>query len=75
MKNTIAERVADFLKHFPPFDQLSKKDVLSISQEVTISNCEKGKLIYNKNKIQFHQPKQNIYLGRHCRRLQSKPFS
>ncbi len=46
MKNTIAERVADFLKNFPPFDQLSKKDVFSISEEVTISYLEKGKLVY-----------------------------
>ncbi len=46
MKNTIAERVADFIKQFPPFDQLSKKDVLCISQEVTISYFEKSKAVY-----------------------------
>lgn len=46
MKNTIAERVADFLKSFPPFDQLSGKDVLLISQEVTISYFEKSKAVY-----------------------------
>lgn len=46
MKNTIAERIADFLKAFPPFDQLSKKELLLISSEVTISYVEKDKAVY-----------------------------
>ena len=46
MKNTIAERVADFLKNFPPFDQLSKEDLYAIAQVVTITYLEKDKMVY-----------------------------
>ena len=46
MKNTIAERVADFLKNFPPFDQLSKNDISKIAEEVTIIYLEKDKIVY-----------------------------
>lgn len=46
MKNTIAERIADFIKNFPPFDQLSKNDLTSIAKEVTITYLEKGKMVY-----------------------------
>lgn len=46
MKNTIAERIADFIKNFPPFDQFSKKDLYSIAKEVTITYLEKDKMVY-----------------------------
>ncbi len=46
MKNTIAERIADFLKAFPPFDQLPKKDLIMLSSEVTISYLEREKPVY-----------------------------
>ncbi|MCK0124660.1 DUF294 nucleotidyltransferase-like domain-containing protein [Gelidibacter sp. F2691] len=46
MKNTIAERIADFLKNFPPFDQLSKEDLYAIAQVVTITYLEKDKMVY-----------------------------
>lgn len=45
-KNTIADRIADFLKQFPPFDQFSKKDLYSISKEVTITYLEKSQRVY-----------------------------
>lgn len=45
-KNTIAERIADFLKQFPPFDQFSKEDLCSIAEVVTITYLEKGQLVY-----------------------------
>ncbi|MFC4721806.1 DUF294 nucleotidyltransferase-like domain-containing protein [Geojedonia litorea] len=47
MNNTIAKRVADFLKQFPPFDLLSASALLDISKEVKIKYLEKGKTIYN----------------------------
>ncbi|RIA10174.1 CBS domain-containing protein [Flavobacteriaceae bacterium MAR_2010_72] len=47
MKNTIAERIADFLKQFPPFDLLDPSALLEISKEVKIKYLEKGKTIYN----------------------------
>ncbi|MEO5789776.1 DUF294 nucleotidyltransferase-like domain-containing protein [Gelidibacter sp.] len=46
MKNTIAERIADFIKNFPPFDQLSKEDLYAIAKVVTITYLEKGKKVY-----------------------------
>ncbi|TXE06552.1 CBS domain-containing protein [Gelidibacter salicanalis] len=46
MKNTIAERIADFLKNFPPFDQLSKEDLYAIAQVVTITYLERDNLVY-----------------------------
>ncbi|MCK7591161.1 DUF294 nucleotidyltransferase-like domain-containing protein [Subsaxibacter sp. CAU 1640] len=46
MKNTIAERIADFLKNFPPFDRIDKADVLCISKEVSVYYFEKGKTVY-----------------------------
>ncbi|RXJ51414.1 DUF294 nucleotidyltransferase-like domain-containing protein [Gelidibacter gilvus] len=46
MKNTIAERIADFIKNFPPFDQFSKKDLYCIAKEVTITYLEKDENVY-----------------------------
>jgi len=46
MKNTIAERIADFLKNFPPFDQLSKEDLYAIAQVATITYLEKDNMVY-----------------------------
>lgn len=46
MKNTIAERIADFIKNFPPFEQLSKEDLYAIAQVVTITYLEKDKMVY-----------------------------
>ena len=48
MKNTIAERIADFIKNFPPFDQFNKADLYVIAKEVTITYLEKDKIIYAK---------------------------
>lgn len=46
MKNTIAERVADFIKNFPPFDLFSKEDLWTIAKQVTITYLEKDKKVY-----------------------------
>ena len=49
MKNSIAERISDFLKDFPPFDLLSKPKILEIAAQVQISYFEKGQVIFKKN--------------------------
>lgn len=49
MKNSIAERVGDFLKGYPPFNMLSNKTLLQIATEVTITYLEKGDTIFKKD--------------------------
>lgn len=47
MNNIISERVADFLAHYPPFDELHQKDLLTLSGEVSIRYFEKGQVIFS----------------------------
>lgn len=54
MKNSIAERVYDFLKNFPPFDMLSQNKLMQIAGEIKILYLEKGKTVFNKGDA-FHQ--------------------
>ena len=49
MKNSIAERVYDFIKKFPPFDFLSHEKLKIISEEIKIIYLEKGKTIFYEN--------------------------
>ena len=49
MNNTIAERVADFLKHYPPFQFLSTASLLKISGEVQVLYYEKDKPVFKEN--------------------------
>lgn len=58
MKNTIAERIIDFIKNFPPFDQLSKEDLFIIAKETTITYLEKGQTVYATG----HAPHDKFYL-------------
>ncbi|WP_435132556.1 DUF294 nucleotidyltransferase-like domain-containing protein [Formosa sp. A9] len=62
MKNTIAERVADFIKHFPPFDLLNKNQLLDISKEVKIKYLDKDNTIYSANS-NLHDQFYMIYKG------------
>lgn len=62
MKNTIAERIADFLKRFPPFDLLKKNQLLEIAVQVTIKYLDKGQVIYNQNDA-LHQHFYIIHKG------------
>ncbi|GAA3583645.1 DUF294 nucleotidyltransferase-like domain-containing protein [Snuella lapsa] len=48
MKNSIAERVSDFLISYPPFDKLEQNDLLKIAKEVNILYLEKGDVVFNK---------------------------
>ncbi|MDC6351325.1 DUF294 nucleotidyltransferase-like domain-containing protein [Zeaxanthinibacter sp. PT1] len=47
MKNIISERVADFLKKYPPFNELHEKDLQQLSQEVTIVHRDKGQVVFS----------------------------
>ena len=49
MKNTIAERVFDFLKDFPPFNFLEKDDLYSISANVKVIYLENSSYIFKQN--------------------------
>lgn len=49
MKNTIAERVQDFLKQFPPFDYLKKEELFSVSSQIRILYMDKGEYIFKQD--------------------------
>ena len=49
MKNTISQRVADFLRNFPPFNELKQKDLELLSEQTTIIYKEKGSPIFLEN--------------------------
>ncbi|WP_103864051.1 DUF294 nucleotidyltransferase-like domain-containing protein [Aquimarina sp. I32.4] len=49
MKNTIAERVQDFLKQFPPFDSIKKEELLQISNQIRILYVEKGGYVFQQD--------------------------
>ncbi|MEZ4837640.1 DUF294 nucleotidyltransferase-like domain-containing protein [Flavobacterium sp.] len=46
MKNSIAERIADFLKKFPPFSSLSYAELLTISNEIQVLHIEKNNVLF-----------------------------
>ncbi|WP_166961215.1 DUF294 nucleotidyltransferase-like domain-containing protein [Yeosuana marina] len=48
MKNSIADRVFDFLKKYPPFNLLKNDDLLEISKQVSIIYLEKGDTVFKK---------------------------
>lgn len=54
MKNTIAERIADFLKRYPPFDLLKPHQLLEIAQQVKVLYKQKGEYVFRQN-TQGHQ--------------------
>lgn len=58
MKNTIAERIFDFLKNFPPFDILEKEQLLKIASQVKVLYLEKDTYVFR----QEEDPGQNFYV-------------
>ncbi|WP_417364248.1 DUF294 nucleotidyltransferase-like domain-containing protein [Galbibacter sp.] len=46
MKNTIAERIADFLKRFPPFELLKPHQLLEVAQQVKVIYKQKGEYVF-----------------------------
>lgn len=49
MKNTIAERIYDFLKDFPPFSFLSEDNLLTICKNVKVVYLEKDTFLFQIN--------------------------
>ncbi len=49
MKNTISARVADFLKEYPPFNEMYPKDLDALSQEVSILYKTKESIIFEED--------------------------
>ncbi|RZJ72739.1 DUF294 nucleotidyltransferase-like domain-containing protein [Flavobacterium sp.] len=49
MRNSIAERIADFLKDFPPFNKLSYDDLLSISTSIRVVTLDKNQTLFTIN--------------------------
>ncbi|WP_445737387.1 DUF294 nucleotidyltransferase-like domain-containing protein [Mariniflexile sp.] len=60
MKNSIAERVFDFLKLYPPFNIVNNDGLFEISKEVSIIYLEKGDTLFKKGDA-FHE---HFYLVR-----------
>ncbi|TYP96280.1 CBS domain-containing protein [Tenacibaculum adriaticum] len=48
--NTIAERIYDFLKQYPPFSMLSREQLLSICEAVDVHYLEKGNYLFETGK-------------------------
>ena len=46
MKNSIAERIADFLKNFPPFNSLTYTELVTISNEIQVVHVEKNHVLF-----------------------------
>ncbi len=44
--NTIAERIYDFLKNFPPFDVLSREQLFEVCKTIEVVYLEKGKSLF-----------------------------
>jgi len=49
MKNSIAERVGEFLKRYPPFNMVWSKDLINLASEINIIYLEKGNVVFKKN--------------------------
>ncbi|MFC5047436.1 DUF294 nucleotidyltransferase-like domain-containing protein [Aquimarina hainanensis] len=46
MKNTIAERIQDFLKQFPPFEKFQKEDLLEVAKQIRVLYVENKEYIF-----------------------------
>lgn len=47
MRNPIAERITDFLKHFPPFSSLTYNELLHIATYSKVLYLEKGQILFS----------------------------
>ena len=58
MKNTISERIFDFLKNYPPLNLIPNATLLEISQNVEIQYFEKDQIIFSQN----DHPHEHFYI-------------
>jgi len=49
--NTIAEHIADFLKKYPPFDNLTFQELSEIATSIRVMNIEKHKTLFQINDV------------------------
>lgn len=49
--NTIAEHIADFLKKYPPFDNLTFQELSQIATSIRVINLEKHKVLFQINDV------------------------
>jgi CBS domain-containing protein len=49
--NTIAEHIADFLKKYPPFDNLTFQELSEIASNIRVINLEKHKTLFQINDV------------------------
>jgi CBS domain-containing protein len=49
--NTIAEHIADFLKKYPPFDNLNFQELSEIATSIRVVNLEKNKTLFQINDV------------------------
>ncbi|MBC7844943.1 MAG: CBS domain-containing protein [Flavobacterium sp.] len=49
--NTIAEHIADFLKQYPPFDNLNFEELSEIATSIRVINLEKYKTLFQINDV------------------------
>ncbi|NMH28974.1 DUF294 nucleotidyltransferase-like domain-containing protein [Flavobacterium silvaticum] len=49
MRNSIADRIAEFLKDFPPFNKLSFDDLVKIASEIRVVSLEKNQTLFKTN--------------------------
>ena len=49
MKNPIAERITDFLKHYPPFSSISYESLLEIAKTCQVLYLEKNQTLFKIN--------------------------
>lgn len=49
--NTIAEHIADFLKNYPPFDNLTFQELSEIATSIRVINLEKHKVLFQINDV------------------------
>ncbi|MGA9637301.1 DUF294 nucleotidyltransferase-like domain-containing protein [Flavobacterium sp.] len=58
MKNTIAERIYDFLKDYPPFNLISKVTLMDVAKNIEIQYFEKDAIIFSQDDI----PHEHFYI-------------
>ena len=49
MKNSIAERITDFLKHYPPFSSLEYSKLVDIAKTCVVLYLEKNQTLFKIN--------------------------
>ncbi|MGY5351228.1 DUF294 nucleotidyltransferase-like domain-containing protein [Wenyingzhuangia sp. IMCC45533] len=50
MKNSIAERITDFIKNYPPFDNLPYQELYQLAVEINVLYLDKDETLYTQGK-------------------------